>query len=126
MKLVRFADIPQILASHEDPSNPGVMKKVLLTVAAGIEGKIQMINWATLLPGKSFRLHYHEDMWEIFMMIGDGSVAVIDGQEIPVNRGDMLVVEPGEQHEMKNPTQAVIEYIVVGIAGDKKGKSVNV
>ena len=65
MKIVRFGDISEISASHEDPKNPGVLKKVLFHLGDLASGHIQMVNWATLLPGKSFSLHNHESMQEL-------------------------------------------------------------
>lgn len=116
MKIIRFTDIAQDPAAHEDPKDPGVVKKVLLTAQEGIQGKIQMINWATLLPGKSFRSHYHESMFEIYVMMADGAKATINGQKVSLGRGDALVVSPHENHEMKNTTATPIEYIVLGVA----------
>lgn len=116
MKVIRFEEITQIPASHENPKDPGVMKKVLLRRGDLFEGGIQMINWATLLPGKTFAGHFHEDMQEIFIMLADGAIGAVDGKEVILSRGDALVVDPHETHEMKNPTHENIEYIVVGIA----------
>lgn len=116
MKIIRFKDIAQVPASHEDPKDPGAVKKVLLTVEEGIQGKIQMVNWATLLPGRSFRPHYHESMLEIFVMMAPGAVANVGGREVMLEKGDALVVPSRETHEMKNPTSTPIEYVVVGIA----------
>jgi mannose-6-phosphate isomerase-like protein (cupin superfamily) len=126
MKHIKFDVVPTVAASHEDPKNPGVLKKVLFRREDLFEGRVQMINWAFLPAGKSFRLHYHEDMQELFIMMGEGAIAVINKEEIPLDYGDVLVVDPGESHEMKNPTATQIEYIVVGIAGESKGKSVNI
>lgn len=126
MKILRGSDIAYVPASHEDPSDPGVLKKVLFRRDELFAGRIQMINWATLLPGKSFRLHYHEDMQEVFIMMGDGAVASVDGTNVSLSCGDALVVDLHESHMMENPTDKPIEYIVVGIAGTHDGKSVNV
>jgi mannose-6-phosphate isomerase-like protein (cupin superfamily) len=126
MNIIRLASKENVPASHENPQDPGVMKRVLLQAGELKAGKIQMINWATLLPHKSFATHYHEDMQEIFIMIEGSATAHIDDQEVILDKGDTLVVDPGERHDMYNPSDVPVVYIVVGIAGDKKGKSVNV
>lgn len=126
MKIIKLTDIRKVPASHENPDDPGVLKQVLAGRDDLFEGRVQMINWATLLPGKTFAPHFHEDMQELFIMLGQGAVARVNGQEIVLQRGDTLVVDPGQTHEMANPTGMPIEYLVVGIAGDKKGKSINV
>lgn len=126
MKLIRSGDIPTIPASHEDPRDPGVFKKIMLKAGELHMGNIQMVNWATLLPRKSFRNHYHEDMQEIFIMLEDGTKGRINGREIELHKGDILVVDPKEQHELVNMTDKPLEYVVFGIAGIRKGKSVTV
>lgn len=115
MKIIRFNEIKQVPASHEDSNDPGTLKKVLVAAADGINGKIQMINWATMLPEKSFSAHIHKDMFEIFIMMGDGLIMEIDDKEIALGKGDALIVEPTEMHELKNGTKMPIEYIVIGI-----------
>lgn len=126
MKIIRFTNVDEVPASHEDVRDPGVMKKILLRRQDLFEGCIQMVNWAVLLPGKTFSKHFHEDMQEVFIMIGDGVEARIDGNKVLLNRGDALIVDVGEQHEMKNSGITPLEYIVIGIAGEKKGRSINV
>ncbi len=126
MKIIRFQDKDEVPASHEDPLDPGAIKRVLLSEHRDIHGHIQMINWATLLPGKSFRAHYHEDMIELFLMIEDGIVMMLDGKDLSLSRGDVVVVYPNEIHEMRNTTDTGRSYLVIGISGDKAGKSVNV
>ena len=116
MKIIRFHDVNEVPASHENLGDPGVMKRILFQRDDLFAGRIQMINWATLLPGKSFRTHFHEDMQEVFLMMADGAIAWVDGKEIILSRGDALVVDAKETHEMKNQGIASIDYIVLGIA----------
>lgn len=125
MKIVRFQDKDEVPASHEDPLDPGVIKRVLLAEHPDIHGHVQMMNWATLLPQKSFRAHYHEDMIELFVMIAEGIIMMLDGREIALHRGDVVVVYPKEVHEMKNTKDERVSYVVIGVSGDAKGKSVN-
>ena len=58
-----------IAASHEDPRNPGVLKRVIATKHDFQEGHVQMLNWARLPAGSWFQLHYHEDMQEVFVLL---------------------------------------------------------
>ncbi len=83
-----------------------------------------MVNWATLLPRRSFRAHYHEDMLEIFVMIDDGISTVIDGKKWRLASGDVLIVHPREIHELGNTTDKKLAYLVIGVSGDTNGKSV--
>ena len=59
MQIVRGDEIEYTPASHEDPADPGVFKRVLATKFDLLVGLVQMVNWARLPTGKSFRKHFH-------------------------------------------------------------------
>lgn len=124
MKIVRGAELEFVPASHEDPNNPGVLKKILLKKDELKPGRVQMINWAQILPGKSFRKHYHEDMEEVFVIIAGEAKMVINGEEFRLQKGDAVIIGHNEEHEMENVGNGTVDYVVVGISGSKNGKSV--
>jgi mannose-6-phosphate isomerase-like protein (cupin superfamily) len=111
-------------ASHEDPLAPGVLKKILLAKADLRPGRVQMINWARQAPGKRFARHYHEDMQEIFVLVGGRAEIVVDSQTLTLRRGDAVVIDPREVHQMWNPGPDEVEYLVVGITAETGGKTV--
>lgn len=125
MIIKRGKQQPFIAASHEDPINPGSLKKVLYTINDFPQGgKIQMINWAKIDPGKSFRDHYHEDMDEVFIIIKGSAKIFMDGTEETVQEGDAIRIPAGSRHKMKNIGNTVVEYLVVGVSQGKNGKTV--
>lgn len=69
MKWIDADNRPLIPASHEDVRAPGVMKRVIAIREDFQAGHVQMLNWAVLPAGRSFRLHLHQDMQEVFVMI---------------------------------------------------------
>ena len=116
MQVVRSADVDFEPASHEDPSNPGVLKKVMARASQLIAGQVQMINWAELPVGRSFARHYHEDMQEIFI-ITEGRVRMHVGtEEAELQSGDLVLVPPRAEHQMSNLGDAAARYIVFGIS----------
>lgn len=124
MKIIRKNIIPKVQASHEDPADPGVFKQVLLRRDYLAPGRIGMINWSTLLPGRSFRSHYHEDMDEIFIIL-DGNVEIFAGnRKEKLRKGDTVVIPHGIVHSMKNLTKHEVSYITIGIVGDSVGKTI--
>lgn len=124
MKVIRFHDLPLTPASHEDPHNPGVYKKVLSTSSDLLPGKVQMVNWAIIPAGKSFRAHYHESLQELFVVI-KGEVRVnVNHKEETLMEGDAALISPGEVHTMANERRDEAELLVVGIAVSEKGKTV--
>ncbi len=126
MQIVRGNELEFIPSTHEDPQNPNVVKKVLLQKADLDPGRVQMVNWAQLLPQKTFNPHYHEDMTEVFLII-EGEVSMKVGEEqVTVRKGDAVVVEPNEVHTMTNHSDEPLHYIVFGVSQEKNGKTVNV
>lgn len=124
MKVVRYSDIEFIPASHEDRSNPGVMKKVLAKRNDLLKGRVQMINWAHLPIGKSFRAHYHEDLEEIFIIL-NGEVRITSGNKSEILfRGDTVVIPSKEIHSMVNTGKIDVDYVAIGISQGKNGKTI--
>ncbi|MBI3559903.1 cupin domain-containing protein [Candidatus Gottesmanbacteria bacterium] len=124
MKIIHLADIEKAPTSHEDPADPGVVKQILLKHNDLAPGRIQMINWSTFLPGKSFRPHYHEAMDEVFIIL-DGEVEMRVGKETEqLGKGDAVVVSENAIHVMKNLTDQEVPYIAIGISHGEGGKTV--
>jgi mannose-6-phosphate isomerase-like protein (cupin superfamily) len=124
VKVVNFKDLEFIPASHEDPKNPGVLKKVLFLKDDFQKGHVQMINWAYLPKGKSFQNHYHEDMEEAFILISGQAEMIVGEEKIEMLKGDALVVPKKTNHLMKNIGKTDLEYIVVGVSLGKNGKTI--
>ncbi len=124
MKIARSSTLEFIPASHEDPNDPGVFKKVLFDKFAITPGQVQMVNWAKMPKGKSFQLHYHEDMDEVFIIVEGEASMTIDGQTEILNRGDAVVVPAGGKHLMSNHSEGAVEYIVFGVSREKGGKTI--
>jgi mannose-6-phosphate isomerase-like protein (cupin superfamily) len=124
MKIIRSQDRDIIPASHEDPKNPGVLKKILLQRDDLIDARIQMINWAFLKKGKSFKLHYHEDMEEVFIMLQGTVKMVIDNEEETLYKGDTVIIPVGSKHTMTNIGPVDAEYLAIGVAQGKRGKTI--
>lgn len=124
MKVIRFQSINYKPASHEDPNDPGVYKKILVKRNAIQDGHLQMINWAKIPVGKSFAKHYHQDLQEVFIIISGMGHIVVDDQQAELKPGDVVVIDPHEKHSMKNTGEDLLEYIVIGVAVGQEGKTV--
>ncbi|MBI5448841.1 cupin domain-containing protein [Candidatus Gottesmanbacteria bacterium] len=115
MNIIHVADIPKVPASHEDPRDPGVLKQVLLRRDDIPVGRIQMVNWATIPPGKSFRLHRHENMTEICVILEGTAQMKIDNGKYSVTRGDTFVIPSTSFHSMINLGAQPVLYLVIGV-----------
>ena len=58
-----------------------------------------------LAPGQSTggptNRHQHSDQW-LYVIDGKGE-ATVDGEVYALSTGDLVVIEPGEPHEIRNP-----------------------
>lgn len=126
MKYIDGTTIQFEPASHEDITDPGVLKKVLVHTGELMDGSIMMLNWASLPKRKSFQYHYHETLQEVFIIIKGNAMMKIDSKELNVKAGDAIVVDPMEKHFMKNTSDDTVEYIVFGVASKSGGRTINV
>ena len=120
MKIIRSKDLSFVPASHEDPLNPGVLKKVLFNCKDIPAGKIQMINWALLAAGKQFKLHSHKDMSEIFIIISGEAVLRIDEKESTLLKGDAVFIPPQSMHQMRNVSHEDCLFLTLGIVAESE------
>ena len=124
MRVIPSASLSFVPAGHENPLSPGVLKKVLLNKADLQPGRIQMVNWASLGVGNRFARHYHEDMQEIFILV-QGEAEITVGTETAIlRRGDAVVIDPREVHQMRHSAAEVVEYLAIGISSETGGKTV--
>lgn len=124
MRIIRGSEIEFIPASHEDQERPGVLKRVLAKRDDLVDGRIQMINWASLPAGSAFRAHYHEDMEEVFIILSGKVEMTVNSQSHELSPGDAIVIAPREVHTMKNLTDVDLEYIVLGVSTEQGGQTV--
>ncbi|MEM7112763.1 MAG: cupin domain-containing protein [Chloroflexota bacterium] len=66
-------------------------------------------------------VHYHEKMYEIYLVAQGQSVIMIDDVEITLNAGDALVVEPNEVHTFISSSDDYLHFVVHApfVKGDK-------
>ncbi len=124
MRTITSATLPLVPAAHENPLSPGVLKKVLLEKADLQPGRVQMVNWASLGAGKQFARHYHEDMQEIFILVAGTVEITVGTQTATLRRGDAVVIDPREVHQMRNAGTEVVEYLAIGITSERGGRTV--
>ena len=125
MKITRSSQLEYIPASHEDPKNPGSLKKVIAHASDLLGGQIQMINWAKLPKGKSFKAHFHQDMQEIFIILDGSATITISDESETIYKGDLVIIPIKATHTMTAKDQDCT-YLAMGISKEGKGKTINV
>lgn len=65
--------------------------------------------------------HYHAQIYEIYLVARGTSVAQVDGREVHLRAGDMLVVEPNEVHTFTSSSDDYLHFVVQApfVKGDK-------
>lgn len=114
MKTIKSASLSFVPAGHENYLSPGVLKKILLEKADLQPGRIQMVNWASL----------SEDMQEIFVIVQGEAEITVGTETATLRRGDAVVIDPHEIHQMLNSGTEVVEYLAIGITSQAGGKTV--
>jgi mannose-6-phosphate isomerase-like protein (cupin superfamily) len=126
MKIIKNNDIAFIPASHENPQDPGCLKKVLFKRDDLDPGRVQMINWSILIKNKSFEKHYHEDMEEVFIILSNEATIIIENEKEILKKGDAVFIPIKQIHQMINETNTDTEYLSIGIATGDTGRTINV
>ncbi|HMO13479.1 MAG TPA: cupin domain-containing protein [Pirellulaceae bacterium] len=124
MLVVRGQEIGFTPASHEDFQRPGVLKKVLATREAFVEGRVQMLNWSLCPKGSAFRKHFHEDMQETFVILNGAVRMEVAGETVHLQAGDAILIEAREVHQMFNIGDEDVTYIVFGISTGQNGRTI--
>jgi quercetin dioxygenase-like cupin family protein len=124
MKIIKGNALEFVPAAHEDPQNPGVLKKVLFRRDDFNEGKVVVVNWSVLPKGKSFALHYHESLQEVFVIFKGTVRASVDNQSVMLESGDGLIVDHNEKHAMENISDEDVIFLMFGISNNPNGKTV--
>ena len=63
-----------------------------------------------LEPGGYSPHHSHPWEHEVFILEGQGAI-VREGEDVPITKGDVLFIAPGETHQLKNTATEPMEFI---------------
>ena len=96
MELINCSQIPETGVSHDS----SIRKRVL--IENGRIPKLTNFSQSTIKPGQHCPAHTHPDMWEVYLVEAGQGIMVLNGQQINLQPGDCLIVEPGEEHSMQN------------------------
>lgn len=60
------------------------------------------IGLTTIHPGSSIGVHPHDSLEEVYLILSGEGIATIDGREVRVRPGDVMVNHPGCSHGLRN------------------------
>ncbi len=64
-------------------------------------------------PGQSHALHAHVGMDKVYYVLDGGGVFLLDGRELPMAAGDLLVAPDGVPHGVRNTGPARLLVLAV-------------
>ncbi len=124
MKIIRNADLTFEPAAHENPLDPGCLKKILMRQGDIPEGRLQMVNWVFLKPQRAFEAHYHQKMTELFIILSGRVTVHVDERNDVLLKGDAIVIPPGAVHTMAALDGQAAYYLAMGIVHGGGGRTV--
>ena len=64
-----------------------------------------------LVPGSQVPYHFHRNRESVIMVISGRAIEVIEGEEIPIQAGDVLFIPAGEKHTTINRSGEDFRYL---------------
>ena len=71
-------------------------------------------------PGQSHSLHAHAGMDKVYLVVEGQGLFLLDGTELPMNAGDLLVAPDGVPHGVRNNSHARLLVMAVLAPGPSK------
>ena len=56
--------------------------------------------------------HYHTQLREVYLIVRGSSTIVVNDQQVTLNAGDVIVVEPGEVHTFVDNTPDYFHFVL--------------
>jgi len=114
VKELGAAELEQVVA-HGGEGRIGFCR---LFAARDFEGPVRFVDYAVLPPGASIGEHTHGRDEEIYLVLeGSGSMR-LDGRELRVGPGSVIVNRAGGTHGLRNDSGAPIRLFVVDVGLD--------
>lgn len=74
------------------------------------------IGMTTIHPGASIGVHPHDDNEEVYLILAGEGIATIDGREVRVHPGDVMVNHPGCSHGLRNESSEELRVFAFAVA----------
>ena len=98
--------------SGETPwtERPGYSKKPLVT-GDQIGAPGTLVQLLRIRPGEVADSHFHKGCTEVFYFPGEAGERTVNGQKVHIQTGDVLVIQPGDHHTVRNSGTEDVVYI---------------
>jgi mannose-6-phosphate isomerase-like protein (cupin superfamily) len=86
------------------------------------DGPVNFVDYAVLPPGSSIGVHAHGEDEELYLVLEGRGTMHLDGREIPVREGSLIVNRAGGTHGLRNDGDTPLRLFVVEVALHETGK----
>jgi mannose-6-phosphate isomerase-like protein (cupin superfamily) len=86
---------------------------------ADFNSDIDFIDRVVVPPATTVGYHQHGDNEEMYILLNGEGLMTIDGNEVAVKRGDMILNAPGGKHGLVNNSNKDIDLLVIQISINK-------
>jgi len=90
----------------------GYQKRILIKE---LKGKINLIEDVIIVPKGEIPWHSHDFTDEIFYIINNSAIMIVNDEEFEVNPGDMIYVNKNESHGFRNESDREFKMIMFKI-----------
>ena len=117
-----MADRPQHFTFAEAPFESGIAHQgdgqiaSARVVADTAGGGAAWIDLVVVPPGCSIGEHRHGDDEETYVIVDGSATMVVDGSEIQVGPGDVIVNRVGGTHGLRNTGESPLRLVVLDVA----------
>lgn len=96
--------------NHEWQHKAGYSKKVLAYPDV-IKKEGLLVQELQIAPGQIAKNHYHKKQTEIFYFLNTVGEFKVNDIVVPLEVGDVLIVEPNDVHEVSNNSKEIFRYV---------------
>jgi quercetin dioxygenase-like cupin family protein len=79
-----------------------------------------LVGFNAFEPGQSHALHAHAGMDKVYLVVEGQGLFLLDGSELPMRTGDLLVAPDGVPHGVRNNSHA--RLLVMAVLAPGPGK----
>lgn len=89
---------------------PGYSKKIFAK-PEDLRKEGLLVQELQIAPGQLAKNHYHKIQTEIFYFLNAAGVFKVNNKAIPLEVGNILIVEPNDWHEVSNDSKENFRYV---------------
>ncbi len=102
----------KIIAGHEEwRAGPGYRKRRLLS-AEELRQAGALLQVVVVPPGSHIPPHRHATSVEVYVVVQGNCELVVNGERHELRPGDVILMEPGDVHELTNRGEEPFELLV--------------